>query len=317
MEKNYECIEIYSYRDYGIAKRNLEEMQKGITSIQIDIETEDGDIDDLEAKLETLKAEYQKQQDIISKFISKQFAFDSTKLSSNLELYLKKFNMKISDLEELLQVSAGYISRTVNPESKKRLSVDIVWKICSIFEINIDDLLNRDFSLPEQTIVPVIEFLERLTMLTDKADIHWGKVNTDAEDFKELFYNELFDNENTILVYDPKCDSGTNAVGINGDVYNVNTDIGNIYIVPVFEFPGTREYFEVYVETVDEFTADHELELICATVNDKSNTLTVKCRELYNSIKTHEFDFVVSNKAKSLMSDFMKKYPDDEELPFN
>ena len=59
--------------------------------------------------------------------------YDSKFLSGNLDYLLKMHSLRISDLEELLGVSAGYVSRTVNPDSKKRLSVDIVWKISVIF----------------------------------------------------------------------------------------------------------------------------------------------------------------------------------------
>lgn len=68
-------------------------------------------------------------------------------LSSNLDYLLKRHGLRISDLEELLGVSAGYVSRTVNPDSKKRLSVDIVWKISAVFQVNVDDLLNIDFQV--------------------------------------------------------------------------------------------------------------------------------------------------------------------------
>ena len=73
-----------------------------------------------------------------------------------------------------------------------------------------------------------------------------------------------------------------------------------------------------------------DLDLICSTFDDKSNTLKGKCDELFKSVKLHESDFVISETAKSLIdrylnpkknnaSDGFMNIPDgiDEELPFN
>lgn len=88
-------------------------------------------------------------------------------LSSNLDYLLKRHGLRISDLEELLGVSAGYVSRTVNPDSKKRLSVDIVWKISTVFQVNVDDLLNIDFQVTTQSLSDVIAFFKKLKLLRE------------------------------------------------------------------------------------------------------------------------------------------------------
>ena len=45
----------------------------------------------------------------------------------------------MGDLERLLGISAGYISRTVKENSSKKLSIDVVWKIAELFEISVQN----------------------------------------------------------------------------------------------------------------------------------------------------------------------------------
>ena len=96
-------------------------------------------------------------------------------------------SLRISDLEELLGVSAGYVSRTVNPDSKKRLSVDIVWKILVIFQVNVDDILNIDFQVPTQSLHDVIDIFKKLKQDTDEATIHWNNQGNKKENYVGIF----------------------------------------------------------------------------------------------------------------------------------
>ena len=116
----------------------------------------------LESGIVELNQKIEEQKKQIYDFINAQANYDSKFLSGNLDYLLKMHSLRISDLEELLGVSAGYVSRTVNPDSKKRLSVDIVWKISVIFQVNVDDLLNIDFQVPTQSLRDVIDFFKKL-----------------------------------------------------------------------------------------------------------------------------------------------------------
>ena len=127
MSEEIKVHPIKSFKDYGLAKRSFEELTKKISSLQLDLELEDEETPKLESKIIELKQKSEEQKKLITEFINAQANYDSKFLGSNLEYLLKMNSLRISDLEELLGVSAGYVSRTVNPDSKKRLSVDIVW----------------------------------------------------------------------------------------------------------------------------------------------------------------------------------------------
>ncbi len=112
-----------------MAKRNSEELTKKISSLQLDLELDDEETPKLESRIVEIEQKLEEQKNFINGFINAQANYDSKFLGSNLDYLLKRHGLRISDLEELLGVSAGYVSRTVNPDSKKRLSVDIVWNL--------------------------------------------------------------------------------------------------------------------------------------------------------------------------------------------
>ena len=322
---------IKSFEDYGPAKRNLEELAKKISSLQLDLQLEDEETPKLETGIVEMEQKLDEQKKHISEFINAQANYDSKYLSSNLDYLLKMHGLRISDLEELLGVSAGYVSRTINPESKKRLSVDIVWKISVIFQVNVDTLLNIDLQVPTQSLNDVIAFFKKLKQETDDAAIHWKNQGNKKENHLGIFFTKL---EESGLDGTPRYQyapegyaNETKAVGLTDDIYSVETSIGELYLLPLedqFEAKG----YELYVYTDGGNYDSGCLDLICSTFDDRSKTLKSKCDELFKSVKLHESDFVVSETAKNLISRYLNPVnvgngfmciPDgiDDELPFN
>ena len=238
-------------------------------------------------------------------------------------------SLRISDLEELLGVSARYVSRTVNPDSKKRLSVDIVWKISVIFQVNVDDLLNIDFRIPTQSLCDVIAFFEKLKHETDEAIIHWKNQGNKKENHVGVFFIELGEGRldgTKRYQYAPNGNvNETKAVGLTDDIFSAETSIGELYLLPLENQFGEKGY-ELY--RYPDYGA--YLDLVCSTFDDKSNKLKGKCDELFKSVKLHESDFVISESAKNLIDRYLNpnrsnapdgfmNIPDsiDEGLPFN
>ena len=274
------------------------------------MELEDEETPKLESKIIELKQKSEEQKKLITEFINAQANYDSKFLGSNLEYLLKMNSLRISDLEELLGVSAGYVSRTVNPDSKKRLSVDIVWKISVIFQVNVDDLLNIDFRIPTQSLCDVIAFFEKLKHETDEATIHWKNEGNKKENHVGVFFIELGEGRldgTKRYQYAPNGNvNETKAVGLTDDIFSAETSIGELYLLPLENQFGEKGY-ELYCyigrEDYNQNYCDSDgpdLELICSTFDDKSNKLKGKCDELFKSVKLHESDFVISESAKSL-----------------
>ena len=337
MSEEIKVHPIKSFKDYGLAKRNSEELTKKISSLQLDLELDDEETPKLESRIVEIEQKLEEQKNFINGFINAQANYDSKFLGSNLDYLLKRHGLRISDLEELLGVSAGYVSRTVNPDSKKRLSVDIVWKISAIFQVNVDDLLNIDFQIPTQSLCDVIAFFKKLKQETDEATIHWNNQGNKEEDHVGIFFRELeeggLDGTKRYKYAPDGNENETKAVGLTDDIFSAETSIGQLYLLPLEDQFGEKGY-ELYRYTGGEnYSSNYDttdLDLICSTFYDKSNALKGKCDELFKSVKLHESDFVISESAKSLIdrylnpkknnaSDGFMNIPDgiDEELPFN
>ena len=340
MNEEIKVHPIKSCKDFGLAKRNFDELTKKISSLQLDLELDDEEAPKLESGIVELKQKLEEQKKYITEFINVQANYDSKFLSSNLDYLLKMNSLRISDLEELLGVSAGYVSRTVNPDSKKRLSVDIVWKISAIFQVNVDELLNIDFQVPTQSLCDVIAFFKKLKQETDEATIHWINHGNKKEDYVGTFFKELkesgLDGTKRYQYAPDGFASITKAVELTDDIFSAGTSIGELYLLPLenqfgekgyelYRYIGREDYNQNYYDS-----DGPDLELICSTFDDKSNKLKGKCDELFKSVKLHESDFVISESAKSLIdrylnpkknnaSDGFMNIPDsiDEELPFN
>ncbi|MCI8593618.1 MAG: helix-turn-helix transcriptional regulator [Lachnospiraceae bacterium] len=336
----YEEIKVYSiqsFKDYGLAKRNSEELTKKISSLQLDLELDDEETSKLEGGIMELNHKLDEQKKYITEFINAQANYDSKFLSGNLDFLLKMHGLRISDLEELLGVSAGYVSRTVNPDSKKRLSVDIVWKISAIFQVNVDDLLNINFQVPTQSLRNVIDFFKKLKQETDESTIHWNNQGNKAKNYVGLFFKDLGKDESDGEKYYQYAPDGyaskTEELGLTDDFFSVETSIGELYLFPLENQFGEKGY-ELYRYTDrDDYDPRFEttdLDFICSTFDDRSNTLKGKCDELFKSVKLHETDFVISDSAKNLIdmylnpkknnaADGFMNIPDSigEELPFN
>ena len=337
MNEEIKVHPIQSFKDYGLAKRNFEELTKKISSLQLDLELDDEETPKLESGIVELNQKLEEQKKHITKFIDAQENYDSKFLGSNLDYLLKMHGLRISDLEELLGVSAGYVSRTVNPDSKKRLSVDIVWKISVIFQVNVDDLLNIDFQVPTQSLCDVIAFFKKLKQETDEATIHWNNQGNKKENHVGIFFKELeeggLDGTKRYQYAPDGYANETKAVELTDDIFSTETSIGELYLLPLENQFGEKGY-ELYRYTGEEgYSRNYDstdLDLICSTFDDKSNTLKGKCDELFKSVKLHESDFVISETAKSLIdrylnpkknnaSDGFMNIPDsiEEGLPFN
>lgn len=334
---NMEEIKVFPIKsliDYGQAKRNVEKLTKKISLLQLDGRI----IPKLDSRIVELEQKLNEQEKYITSFINAQVNYDSKFLSSNLDYLLKIYGLRISDLEEMLGVSAGYVSRTVNPDSKKRLSVDIVWKISVIFQVNIDDLLNIDFQFPTQSLRDVIAFFEKLKQETDEAIIHWTNQGNKKEGCVEIFFKELEESESDGIKryrYAPEgFESTTKAIELTDDIFSAEISIGELYLLPLKNHFGEKGYeLYRYIGREDNDLSYYDttnLDLICSTFDDKSNTLKGKCDELFKSVKLHESDFVISESAKNFIDRYLNPKKDnaadgfinlpdnfDEELPFN
>lgn len=104
----------------------------------------------------------QQQEDYISEYVNSLGDFDNSTLANNIVYLVKKNAMRVGELEELLGISAGYISRTVKEDSKKKMSIDIVWKIARLFDTDIKTLTETQMWVSRNNTDLLVKFLDRL-----------------------------------------------------------------------------------------------------------------------------------------------------------
>lgn len=113
------------------------------------------------------------QQGYIQEFLNGLGDFDKRILISNIAHFLQKYNLRVGELERLIGVSTGYLSRTARDNSAKKLSIDVVWKLARLFGIDIRTFVETNLSVPKSNSDMVIDFLDKLCRQTINGDITW------------------------------------------------------------------------------------------------------------------------------------------------
>ncbi len=99
--------------------------------------------------------------------------FDKRLLASNITFLMRKEGIRISELEKKLGISAGYLARTLGHDSKKKISIDVVWNIAQLFGIDIKDLLEFKLWLPRSNTELVRLFIKKLWRDTVEKTLNW------------------------------------------------------------------------------------------------------------------------------------------------
>ena len=176
-------FELYGERHWLVEPTTFEELLKAYEVCNLIQEGWSGLMHDEDSSgWETLM---QEQEDYIQEFIDNRADFDNGILMKNLAFLLKKYNLKMGDLEKILGISAGYISRTAKENSAKKLSIDVVWKIAELFEISVDKLISDDISELSGNIGMLVDFMDKLHRQTECVDIewdNWGGVHGDTDE---------------------------------------------------------------------------------------------------------------------------------------
>lgn len=187
------------------------------------------------------------QEDVIKEYMRKVSDFDKTVLLNNINMLLKEHNMKIGELEQLLGISAGYISRIAKYGSDKKFSVDVAWKIAHLFNHSLYELLEVNYSELTPTEKYLVSFIEKLCSDTIDDKIDWNLESADSLNNAEMdmngnvlhpllnletFYEEgetEYPNQVTRVVLISR--TFGYQTSFNGDCFNLKMKNGSIFYV--------------------------------------------------------------------------------------
>ena len=176
--------------------------------------------------------------------------FDNRILISNIAFLAKSNGIRLGELEKMLGISAGYISRTAKENTGKRLSVDVVWKIARFFNVGIDDLVNRNLQIPSETSILLCRFVAKLLSQTITDEIEWGCEGGYICDCSPLLLSLpifLMEDDGTV-VYHPEHMNQNYKWELAGDVYSCDTiSEGQKLVIIAFQSEDVKGCFYDFI----------------------------------------------------------------------
>lgn len=244
--------------------------------------------------------------------------FNPDVLAKNIQFLLKKHNIKISELEKLLGLSAGYISRATGEDSKRRLSIDTVAEIAAFFGISLTTLVLRDLDVEPQNVKPLLDYIELLCKQTDEGILIWN----DFEHFRTPDVYQSWDR--FIDEYNRKVTHERNSIIPADDVFIAENSKGDILIDEITTEGGTHGYIicvgkieyaggDIPFFSDDDTTGGiYDFHEIILADDDQPGAILDYCKQLYNCILTHKDDFHLSDYAQSYINNYLGNDSDNE-----
>jgi transcriptional regulator with XRE-family HTH domain len=256
----------------------------------------------------------QTQNDFIHEYLSSLGEFDNSFLVNNINYMAKKSDLRIGDLEKLLGISAGYISRTAKENSAKKLSVDVVWKIAKLFETDIKVLLETDLQIPNSNTEMAAKFLQKTYGQTADGTIEWiNNGGVECELDERIKGTKLVTEDDAVTLYHPMRLSRDARFILVDDIFtceNINLE-KEVLIIPFrLEKSDKINYdFILRWSEDDESNPDYGknyFQRMFNTVDDPFGGLDVYANNLYQLIKNREYDTRISPEVKDIITDYLK-----------
>ena len=247
--------------------------------------------------------------------------FDKSRLMNNISELIKERGRKIGEIEDVVGVSKGYLSRMSKADNETMPGVDLIYRLACELDVSLDTLVCGDFGRSNDNLFYMIKFLYRLKLDTDLHDLIWTKdtsfygENSDEYIFHPLFEFDDFiraEDSAKIKTYRYKSPFLPDAsIGINGNCYYAwSEEFGDMYLMNLMMSNGENNITKFF-ELVS--VSDAEVIPICCTLSDVS--LKEAILDLFNCIERHDKDLKIDDRARTLMSIYMNRHTED--LPFN
>lgn len=100
-------------------------------------------------------------------------------LMDNIYYLAKKNNITLGKLEELVGLSAGYLSRLNREDNNSNPSIDVVSSFSKQLKVPVDILIKYDLSTLSPDDTYMLQFLTVLAGKTANNEIHWNLIPRD------------------------------------------------------------------------------------------------------------------------------------------
>lgn len=259
------------------------------------------------------------QQDWISGYMRDLGDFDNSLLTKNIAYLTKKHGIRMGDLEKILGISTGYISRTSKNNSTKRMSIDNVWRIARLFGVELRALLETDLQIPNKNTELIARFLEKLRKQTEDNEITWcnyGGACTDldhslrripqlryvrngTEDDGTLYYRAAHLNPNARFVL-------ADDIYATKDVHQGQELLMIAYCMQGREDSETNYHIDFYIFTPERNNISGDsLQKMFFTLDDRTGTLDTYAGLLMHSVQTQEMDAALAPNMRKLITNYL------------
>lgn len=252
----------------------------------------------------------QEQTDYIQKYIESLGEFDSGTLAANIAFLSKKNGMRVGELEETLGISTGYISRTIKENSKKKMSIDNVWKIARLFSTDIRTLTETQMWTSHGNTDLLIEFLERLYQDTCDNYFTWesdgGFMMVLSDRYRQMgIVTE--EEDDTAAVYHPQTLNPDIKWILSGDIMNLECFEGkkDLVIIP-FKAENKKQLQHYDFLLIWEDEGRWCWEKVFYTSDDPFGNLDKSAEKLYKLIEDTGFDAKLSPKVYQMITSYVK-----------
>lgn len=257
----------------------------------------------------------QEQEDYINAYLENIGEFDNSLLISNINYLAKKHNLRIGDVERLLGISAGYISRTAKENSAKKLSIDVVWKIAKLFEVSVNSIINSDLRMPRTNTELLINFLGKLFRDTKEDILKWsfeGGFECDAYDrYLELgMVSEVSDEETDEYTYRyyPRHLNNNMKWYVAGEIICSEKFVDNKDLVMIpYAKEGCDSIYGVDCFFLWKQGKKWQSQEVFFSPDAPMSDLEDYAISFYNEVVKTQFDATVAPEVKSILSAYLKK----------
>lgn len=247
------------------------------------------------------------QTEYIDDFIVSIGEFSNRQLMKNINRMLSKYDISISDFEKALGVSAGYISRTAKENAGKKLSIDIVWKIARLFNVDVEKLIEEPIGVADPNTDLILRFLDKLRKETSEGAVEWeclgGGTCFMDKDYEKL---EFFKKKDMTFDYVPSHLNSELAWSLDGDIYACKQIDKNksLVIIPYTTYDDRFLYGYDFVFTW--FEKDGiKWKKAFYTIDDRNFEIRDAAEKLYKLIEEMSLDSKVTPDVKTILENFL------------
>lgn len=258
------------------------------------------------------------QEHYIDSYIETVCSFDNSFLVNNIAYLVKMQNLKLGELEELLGISAGYISRTAKENSGKRMSVDVVWKLARLFDVDIDKLLCCNLNELKGNAAVLVRFVEKMIRRTESGILQWEDCGGEYEmPDQDLIDNGMVSWEEERTVYHPRHMNQRMTWIVNTDIMrapNFGDNGEDLIIVPYCRGDEEDKYQTQYYDFLfvwhdykDGKSRGTVWDKLFYANDDLSGNLERAAHKLYKVVREYLMDPKLESEAREFIDRYLEE----------